>query len=110
MYKPLAGEPEKGSDARTARSNRFWLHGKHTFALQFLAGQLAGAADSLSLFASALHRGLLIVIAQLHFMENALALQLFLERLEGLIDIIVANENLHSDVLGLGHKAGLPSK
>jgi hypothetical protein len=39
--------------------------------------------------------------AKLHLAENALALHLFLERLEGLIDIIVANENLHAYVLGV---------
>ncbi len=33
--------------------------------------------------------------AKLHLAENSLALHLFLERLEGLINIVVANENLH---------------
>ena len=33
--------------------------------------------------------------AKLHFAENPLALHLLLERFEGLIDIVVANENLH---------------
>jgi hypothetical protein len=33
--------------------------------------------------------------AKLHLAENALALHLLLERLEGLVDIVVANENLH---------------
>ena len=32
---------------------------------------------------------------QLHLAENTFALHFFLERLERLIDIIVANENLH---------------
>jgi hypothetical protein len=35
------------------------------------------------------------VTAQLHLAENTLALHLLLERLESLIDIVVANENLH---------------
>jgi hypothetical protein len=34
--------------------------------------------------------------AKLHFAENALALHLLLERLEGLVDVVVANENLHA--------------
>ncbi len=32
--------------------------------------------------------------AKLHFAENALALHLLLERLEGLVDVVVADENL----------------
>jgi hypothetical protein len=34
--------------------------------------------------------------AELHLAENTLALHLFLQRLEGLIDIVIANENLHA--------------
>jgi hypothetical protein len=33
--------------------------------------------------------------AQLHFAEKALALHLLLQRPEGLVDIVVADENLH---------------
>ena len=33
--------------------------------------------------------------AEFHFAKDALALHLSLQRLEGLIDIVVANENLH---------------
>ena len=33
--------------------------------------------------------------AKLHLAENALALHLLLERLEGLVDVIVADEYLH---------------
>lgn len=32
---------------------------------------------------------------QLHFTEDAFTLHLLLERLESLVDIVVANENLH---------------
>ena len=34
--------------------------------------------------------------AKLHFAEDTLTLHLLLERLEGLIDVIIANENLHA--------------
>ena len=34
--------------------------------------------------------------AELHLAENALALHLLLERLEGLIDVVVADENLQA--------------
>jgi hypothetical protein len=37
--------------------------------------------------------------AELHLAENPLALHLFLQRLEGLIDIVVTNENLHAAFL-----------
>ena len=36
------------------------------------------------------------MIAELHLAENSLALHLLLQRLEGLIDIVIANENLHA--------------
>jgi hypothetical protein len=36
--------------------------------------------------------------AKLHFAENALALHLLLERLEGLVDVVVADENLQAKV------------
>jgi hypothetical protein len=51
--------------------------------------------------------------AELHLAENTLALHLLLQRLEGLVDIIIANENLHAasssmDRIGisLGRKVG----
>jgi hypothetical protein len=36
------------------------------------------------------------VTAELHLAENAFALHLLLQRLEGLVDIVIANENLHA--------------
>jgi hypothetical protein len=39
--------------------------------------------------------------AQLHLAENAFALHLFLQRFQSLIDIVVANENLHETILCL---------
>jgi hypothetical protein len=36
------------------------------------------------------------VAAKLHLAEDALALHLLLQRLEGLVDIIVTDENLHA--------------
>ena len=38
--------------------------------------------------------------AKLHFAENALALHLLLERLEGLIDVVIANLNQQVVYLG----------
>ena len=47
--------------------------------------------------------------AELHLAENALTLHLLLQRLEGLVDIVVANEYLHA-VLLLGGSVGCPLK
>src|SRR6185312_7734484 len=71
------------------------LHRQQAFALHLLAGELAGPADRLGLLARLFLGRLLVMTAQLHLAENALALHLLLERLESLVDIVVANENLH---------------
>src|SRR5689334_1677595 len=83
-----------GAGART--EYRLWLHRQQTFTLQFLAGKLARAAHGLGLFAGLLLRGLFIMSAELHLAENTLALHLLLQRLEGLIDVVIANENLQA--------------
>src|SRR5690606_23478060 len=80
----------------TGAEGRLRLHRQQAFALQLLARQLAGAAHGFRLFAGFLLGGLLVVAAELHLAENALALHLLLERLEGLIDVVIADENLHA--------------
>src|SRR5690242_3199449 len=92
------------SEAGTARCARrsagpgggLRLHRQQAFALHALARQLARPADRLRLLARFLLGGLFVVAAELHLAEDTLALHLFLQRLEGLIDIIIANENLHA--------------
>lgn len=75
-------------------------HGKtknasdQAFALLSLANQLARAANGFRLLAGLLFRGLFIEFAAFHFAERALALHLFLKRLQGLLDIIVADVDL----------------
>jgi hypothetical protein len=56
----------------------------------------AASADGFGLLAGLLLGRLLVVAAELHLAENALALHLLLERLESLVDIVIANENLHA--------------
>src|ERR1700716_2456143 len=82
--------------AGTGAEHRLRLHRQQAFALQLLAGELARAAHGFGLFTGLLFGGLFIVTAELHLAENALALHLLLQRLEGLIDIVIANENLHA--------------
>jgi hypothetical protein len=38
------------------------------------------------------------MLAKLHLAKKALALHLSLQRLEGLVDIVIADENLHANV------------
>jgi hypothetical protein len=44
--------------------------------------------------------------AKLHLAENTLALHLLFQRLEGLIDIIISNKNLHACSSRIGYGAG----
>src|SRR5438309_16704 len=81
---------------RAGAEHRLRLHRQQAFALQLLAGQLARAAHGFGLFAGLLLGGLFVVTAELHLAENTLALHLLLERLEGLIDVVIADENLHA--------------
>src|SRR5689334_20387652 len=85
--------------ASAARASaRSWtrLGRQQTFALHLLARELAGPADRFRLFPRLFFRGFFVVTAKLHLAENALALHLLLQRLEGLVDVVVANENLHA--------------
>src|ERR1700753_4121775 len=80
----------------TSAEHRLRLHRQQAFTLQLLAGQLARAAHGFGLFAGLLLGGLFVMAAELHLAENTLALHLLFQRLEGLIDIVIANENLHA--------------
>ena len=82
-----------GTAGLTGACRRRW-GGQTAFALGALAGQLAGAAHGLGLLASLLFGGLLIVVAQLHLAEDAFALQLFLQRAQRLVYVIIANDYL----------------
>src|SRR5262249_14470386 len=84
-----AGTPPGTAGAAGARCRR--LAGQQALALGLLARQLAGAAHGLGLLAHALLGRLLVVVPQLHLAENALALHFLLERLQGLVDVVVAN-------------------
>jgi hypothetical protein len=82
--------------AGTGAKHRLRLHRQQAFALQLLAGELARAAYGFRPFAGFLLGGFFIMAAELHLAENTLALHLLLQHLQGLIDIVIANENLHA--------------
>src|ERR1700730_11004543 len=82
------------------------LAGQQAFALRALARQLARPADRFRFLPGLLLGWFFVVAAELHLAENPLALHLLLERLEGLVDIIVPNENLHVVPLGWPSKSG----
>ena len=65
------------------------------FALGFLASEFARTADRFGLLARFLDGGFLEMLLELHFAEHAFALELFLEGPEGLLDVIVADADLH---------------
>src|SRR5690606_31040567 len=68
--------------------------GQQAFALGALAGQLASAAHGLGLLTGLLLRGLLVVVTQLHLAEDAFTLELFLERAQRLVNIVIAYDYL----------------
>ncbi len=71
------------------------MRGSETLALDALALHLAGAADRLGGFARPAFGGFFVMPAKLHFAEHAFTLKFLFERLQRLVDVIVANENLH---------------
>src|SRR6476659_3089525 len=91
---PIVGGLEGAQAGRSAGRTR--LGRNEAFALSLLAGELAGPANGLGLLASALLGRLFVVIAELHLAEDAFALHLFLQRPEGLIQIVIANDDLHA--------------
>src|SRR6185437_47106 len=80
----------------TGSEHRLRLHRQEALALQLLAGQLARSAHGFGLFAGFFLGGRCVMAAELHVAENSLTLHLLLQRLEGLIDVVIANENLHA--------------
>ena len=70
---------------------------QQAFALRALARQLAGAAHGFGAFTRTLFRRLLVVVTALHFAESAFPLHLLFERLQRLVDVVIADENLYQD-------------
>src|SRR5271154_7246421 len=96
MLSAESGRTRRAGPSGAGAGGRLGLHRQQALALQFLARKLAGAADRLRLLPCLSFRWFFVMAAKLHLAENALALHLFLQRLEGLVDVVVANENLHA--------------
>src|SRR5271166_5710863 len=85
----------RGSASRSwSTDDRLRFDRQQALALQLLAGELPRATDSLSFLARPLFGRLLVMSAKLHFAEDSLPLHLLLKGLQGLINIVVANEYL----------------
>ncbi|ALG91272.1 hypothetical protein TQ29_15055 [Actibacterium sp. EMB200-NS6] len=65
------------------------------FALRLLACELTGASNRLGLLARFLLGRFLEMLLELHFAKHTLALQFLLQGTKRLIDIVVANTDLH---------------
>src|SRR5260370_25053207 len=93
--------PRSEASARRAGSSKSaWdcprLHRQQTLALQLFAGELAGAADGFRLLPDSPLGRFFVMATEFHLAEYALALHLLLQHPEGLVDIVVADENLHA--------------
>ena len=69
---------------------------KQTFALRALASEFTRPANRLGLFARLLLRRLLVMTTKFHLAKDAFALHFLLQRLQRLVDIVVANQYLHA--------------
>ena len=65
------------------------------FALGALAGQLAGAAHGFGALTGFLLGRLFERLTRLHFPEQAFALHLLLQRAQGLLDVVIADDDLY---------------
>ncbi|TDQ35036.1 hypothetical protein DEV91_102236 [Phyllobacterium brassicacearum] len=81
---------------RTRRAFLFLRTRQKTFALCLLAGSLAGTAHGLSFFTYTALGWLFKCLARLHFAEESLPLHLLLQDPQGLLNIVVTDENLQS--------------
>ena len=72
------------------------------FALGALASQLAGAANSFGVLAGFFLGWLFESLTGLHFAEETFTLHFFLQRAQGLLDIVIADDDLYDGSSPLG--------
>ncbi|OCX61043.1 hypothetical protein BFP70_16450 [Thioclava sp. SK-1] len=68
---------------------------ERAFALSLLTCQFTGTTDGFGFLTRFLDGGFLEVLPKLHFTKHTLTLKFFLQGAERLIDIVVANADLH---------------
>ena len=79
---------------------------QEAFTLGAFASQFPRAADGFSVFASLALGRLLEMVAALHLPEETLALHLLFQRLQRLIDVVIADHDLNYLKLSIGFPAG----
>jgi len=80
---------------------------QQAFALRALASQFPRPADGFGLLARLALGGLLEMVAAFHLPEETFALHLLLERLQRLVDVVVADNDLNDLKLSIGLPATL---
>src|SRR5690606_13652162 len=95
--RPRMQRAEDASRLRLVMSCQQLLLGlrQQAFALSALARQFPRPADGFGLLARLAFGGLLEMVAAFHLPEEALALHLLLERLQRLVDVVVADNDLN---------------
>ena len=92
-------KPHRFSSARLKKSRNHAARGGRrrleAFAFDPFAFQLTGTANSFGLFTGTAFRRLFIRATELHFTEDTFTLHFLFQDFKGLIDIVVANGNLH---------------
>src|SRR5437879_3404321 len=103
MRRVAALSSDAGGSGGAASRRRPWddagLHRQQALALHLFALEFARTADGFRLLPHSPLGGFFVMAAELHLAENALALHLFLEHSERLVDIVVTYENLHAAFL-----------
>ena len=74
--------------------------------MRALASQFPRTANSFSALAGAFFGRLLEMGPAFHFPEKTLALHLLLQRAQGLLDIIVADDDLYDGTLSIQFRSG----
>src|SRR5262249_53318701 len=70
-------------------------------------GKFSRPSHGFSLFADFPLGGLFVMLAKLHLAEDAFTLQLFLQRSQSLVDVVIANQYLHETFPSLNRDAPL---
>jgi hypothetical protein len=100
FFASAPSRPKARNTRRTRSSSGSSFHPRFggrqkSLPLQFLASKFSRPSDGFCLFANFPLGGFFVMLPELHFTKDAFTLHLFLQHPEGLVDIVVADENLH---------------